>query len=66
MSGTLELAAGVLAIVGAADVAVRTGREVHGFLRNIAGAPEEINRLCATVKEVAILAETAKQLLCRI
>ncbi|KAI1520077.1 hypothetical protein Ptr86124_000445 [Pyrenophora tritici-repentis] len=66
MSGTLELAAGVLAIVGAADVAVRTGREVHGFLRNIAGAPEEINRLCATVKEVAILAETAKQLLDKI
>ncbi|CAE7014055.1 hypothetical protein PTTW11_02595 [Pyrenophora teres f. teres] len=66
MSGTLELAAGVLAIVGTADVAVRTGREVHGFLRNIAGAPEEINRLCATVKEVAILAETAKQLLDKI
>jgi len=66
MSGTLELAAGVFAIVGVADVAVRTGREVYGFLRNIVGAPEEINRLSTTVKEVAMLAETAKQILNKI
>lgn len=66
MSGALELAAGAFAIVGVADVAVRTGREVHSFLRNIVDAPEEINRLCTIVKEVAILAETAKQLLDKI
>jgi hypothetical protein len=63
MSGSLELAAGIFAIIGVADVVVRTGREVHGFLRDLAGAPEEINRLCTTVKETALLAETAKQLL---
>jgi hypothetical protein len=63
MSGSLELAAGIFALVGVADVVVRTGREIHGFLREIAGAPEDIDRLCVTVKETALLAETAKQLL---
>jgi hypothetical protein len=63
MSGSLELAAGIFALVGVADVVVRTGREIHGFLREIVGAPEEIDRLCVTVKETALLAETVKQLL---
>ncbi|KAI4652122.1 hypothetical protein J4E93_002319 [Alternaria ventricosa] len=63
MSGSLEVAAGIFAIIGVADVVVRMGREVHGFLRDIAGAPEEIDRLCTTVKETALLAETVKQLL---
>ncbi|KAI4933096.1 hypothetical protein J4E85_003499 [Alternaria conjuncta] len=63
MSGSLEVAAGIFAIIGVADVVVRMGREAHGFLRDIAGAPEEIDKLCTTVKETALLAETVKQLL---
>ena len=33
MSAGLEFAAGIFAIIGVAEVIVRTGREVHGFLR---------------------------------
>lgn len=63
MSAGLEFAAGIFAIIGVAEVIVRTGREVHGFLRDISGAPEEIDRLCTTVKETTLLAETIKQIL---
>ncbi|CAN9218439.1 hypothetical protein CUC08_Gglean001536 [Alternaria sp. MG1] len=63
MSAGLEFAAGIFAIIGVAEVIVRTGREVHGFLRDISGAPEEIDRLCTTVKETTLLAETVKQIL---
>ncbi|KAL1797825.1 hypothetical protein ACET3X_004431 [Alternaria dauci] len=63
MSASLEFAAGIFAIIGVAEVVVRTGREVHGFLRDIAGAPEEIDRLCTTVKETTLLAEAVKQIL---
>jgi hypothetical protein len=60
---SLELAAGVFAIIGVADVVARTCREVHGFLRDIAGAPEEIDRLCTTIKETTLLVGTTKHIL---
>lgn len=63
MSGSLEFAAGIFAIIGVADVVVRTGREVHGFLRDLADAPEEIDRLCTTVRETILLVETVRQIL---
>jgi hypothetical protein len=60
MSGCLEVAAGVFAVIGVADVAIRAGREAYGFLRDIADAPENIERLCAVIKEITILAETSR------
>ncbi|KAF1842839.1 uncharacterized protein K460DRAFT_134979 [Cucurbitaria berberidis CBS 394.84] len=66
MSGALEIAAGAFAVVGAADVAVRTGREVYGFLRNLVDAPDDINRLCDLIRDTTMLAETSKQCLERL
>jgi hypothetical protein len=63
MSGTLELAAGVFAVIGVADVALRTGRDVYGFLHKIADAPNEIEKLCVIIREITLLAETSKELL---
>lgn len=63
MSTGLEFVAGLFAIVGVADVAVRASRDVYSIPRSIFGAPKEIDRLCTIVKEVAVLAETARQLL---
>lgn len=63
MSGALETAAGAFAVVGVADVAIRTGREVYGFLCSLADAPKEIIRLCDLIKDTTLLAETSKQCL---
>jgi hypothetical protein len=52
MSGCFEVAAGAFAVIGVADVAVRSGREVYEFLRDIADAPYEIERLCCITKEI--------------
>lgn len=62
MSGPLELAAGVFAVIGVADVAVRTGRDFYGFLRKIADAPNEVEKLCVVIQEVTLLAEASKEL----
>jgi hypothetical protein len=59
MSG-LEVAASAFAIVGVADVLVRTGREVYSFLRDVADAPKELERLRETVQDVVLLAETSR------
>jgi hypothetical protein len=60
MSGCFEVAAGAFAVIGVADVAIRSGREVYGFLRDIADAPYEIERLCCITKEITLLAETSR------
>jgi hypothetical protein len=59
MSG-LEVAAGAFAAVGVADVLVRTGREVYSFLRDVADAPKELERLRETVHEIVLLADTSR------
>lgn len=63
MSACLEIAASAFAVVGAADVIARTGREVFVFLCDVADAPENINRLSTTVNEVTLLIETTQQCL---
>jgi hypothetical protein len=49
MSGALETAASAFAIVGVADVVVRTGRELYSFLSDVSDAPEDVKRLNETV-----------------
>jgi hypothetical protein len=61
MSGAFETAAGAFAVVGVADVLVRTGREVIGFLRDVADAPEDISRLHKVIDETVDLAQIAIQ-----
>lgn len=63
MSGALEVAAGAFAAVGVADVAVRTGREVYGFLRGVLDAPDDIKRICDLVEDTTSLAKTSQQCL---
>lgn len=62
MSG-FDVAAGAFAVVGVADVLVRTGREVYSFLRDVADAPNEIQRLSEVIQEITLLAGTSKQCL---
>jgi hypothetical protein len=63
MSGAFETAAGAFAVVGVADVLVRTGHEVIGFLCDVADAPEDISRLHKAIEETVILAQGAIQCL---
>jgi hypothetical protein len=60
MSG-LETAAGAFAVVGVADVLVRTGRELYNFLCDIADAPDDIKRLRELIKETVLLHQTSKK-----
>lgn len=66
MSGGLETAAGAFAVVGVADLAIRTGHKVYGFLCNVKDAPAEICKLCELIKETTSLAETSKRCLDRL
>jgi hypothetical protein len=61
MSGAFEAAAGAFAVVGVADVLVRTGRELYGFLFDLKDAPEEISRLREIIKETTILHAAARK-----
>jgi hypothetical protein len=61
MSGAFEAAAGAFAVVGVADVLVRTGRELYSFLCDLADAPEEIIRLCEIIKETIHLHAAAQK-----
>ncbi|KAF2125913.1 hypothetical protein P153DRAFT_348131 [Dothidotthia symphoricarpi CBS 119687] len=61
MSGAFELAAGAFAVVGVADVVIRTGRDLYSFLHDIADAPENISKLSERINETAILAGAARQ-----
>jgi hypothetical protein len=61
MSGALETAAGAFAVVGVADVLVRTGRELYSFLQDIQDAPEDITRLQNFIWETVLLYQTSKK-----
>jgi hypothetical protein len=61
MSGAFEVAAGAFAVVGVADVLVRTGREIYNFLQDISDAPEDINRLQDFIWETVLLYQTSKK-----
>jgi hypothetical protein len=61
MSGVFETAAGAFAVVGVADVLVRTGRELYSFLRDVADAPEGIKHLRDSIQETLVLYQTSKQ-----
>jgi hypothetical protein len=61
MSGAFEAAAGAFAVVGVADVLVRTGRELYSFLCDIADAPEDILRLRETIEEIMHLYQAARK-----
>jgi hypothetical protein len=60
MSGAFEAAAGAFAVVGVADVLVRTGRELYSFLGDVADAPEEIGRLREVIQETLLLYQNSK------
>ncbi|KAH8716744.1 hypothetical protein GQ44DRAFT_829784 [Phaeosphaeriaceae sp. PMI808] len=63
MAAALDLAAAVFAIIGVADVAVRSGLQVSQFLRDIADAPSEVDRLCDSIRETIQLAGISKDCL---
>ena len=63
MSGALEIAAGALAVVGAADVVIRTGREVSNFILEVADAPKQLATLRKCLQEIEELARASKQCL---
>lgn len=59
MSGAFETAAGAFAVVGVADVLIRTGRNLYSFLHDISDAPDEIARLRDVIKEIIYLHEAS-------
>lgn len=63
MSGALEVAAGAFAVVGVADVLLRTGRDLYDFLRDIEDAPNDLRRLCDVIQETLLLASASARCL---
>jgi hypothetical protein len=63
MSGAFEVTAGAFAVAGAADVLLRTGRELYNFLHNVADAPEELACLREAVRDTLLLYQTSKRCL---
>ncbi|KAH8704622.1 hypothetical protein GQ44DRAFT_508213 [Phaeosphaeriaceae sp. PMI808] len=61
MSEALGTAASAFAVVGVADILVRTGRELYSFLGAVADAPTDINRLRESIDESLLLYQTSKQ-----
>lgn len=59
MSVALETAAGTFAVVGVADVLVRTGCELYSFLRDIKDAPKDLARLQEVIQETVTLHQAA-------
>ena len=60
MSGALETAAGAFAVVGVADVVVRTGRELHRFFCDVSGAPAEVQSLNQCIQETLLLVDALR------
>ena len=54
------MASSALAVVGAADVVVRVGKELYRFLGEILDAPEEVRRLRNYIQEIDGLVESVK------
>jgi hypothetical protein len=61
MSGAFEAATGAFAVVGVADVLVRTGRELYSFLGDVVDAPEEIGRLREVIRGTVLLYHNSKR-----
>jgi hypothetical protein len=61
MSTGFEAVAGSFAVVGVADVLVRTGRELYRFLCDVADAPQELVRLREAIRETLILYQNSKR-----
>jgi hypothetical protein len=66
MSGLFETAAGAFAVVGVVDVLVRTGRELHTFLREVSDAPSSLAVLRDNIGDMLVLANTCKGCLQRL
>lgn len=62
MSG-LETVAGAFAVVGFADVLVRTGRDLYWFLCDIKDAPDDVQRLRIRIDETILLVDAARSYL---
>src|SRR4051812_22220635 len=60
MSGALETAAGTFAVVGVADVVIRTGRDLYRFLCDFSDAPEEVKRLSECIRDTVLLADALR------
>lgn len=61
MSGAFETAAGAFAVVGVADVVIRTGRELYRFFSDVAEAPAELQRLNESIRDTVQLVEALKK-----
>ncbi|KAJ4993855.1 hypothetical protein SVAN01_00909 [Stagonosporopsis vannaccii] len=66
MSGAFEIAAGAFAVVGVADVLIRSGRELYSFLQRIDDAPEDARKLQQTIEETVALVNASKACLERL
>src|SRR6186713_3346112 len=60
MSGVFETAAGAFAVVGVADVVVRTGQDLYRFLRDFSDAPEEVKKLGECIRDTVLLVDTLR------
>ena len=60
MTDPLSVAASALAIVGAADIVLRAGKELYGFLSDIKDAPENVKRLRNYIQDISRLIKSAK------
>lgn len=60
MSCLFETVAGAFAVVGLADVIIRTARDLYNFLHMFKDSPEDISRLRETIMEITALLETVK------
>lgn len=61
MASGLETAAGAFAIVGVADVILRTGKAVYSFLADVSDAPLSMNRLRESIHDTTVLALACKE-----
>lgn len=61
MSGAFETAVGAFAVVGVADVVIRTGRELYRFFSDVAEAPAELQRLNESIRDTVQLVEALKK-----
>lgn len=55
-----SVAASSFAVVGLADVVLRSGKEIYQFLSAIKDAPEEVDRLQCSIGDTALLVENVK------
>ena len=61
MSDPLSISASAFAVVGLADVVLRTGKECYQFLCAIKDAPSEVQRLQECIQETALLVQNSRK-----